>query len=259
MNRGADEQPSWETLFIWDISVKDVNLMSLLYDSWSNISIHWLDFHQYYIFCLCVFVCYRDNRPRKTAGVSPRGLEAAAARSLRDAAIPHGSPQKVWTCKAVIIEVMSVVVLPSILHTLPASLYPGWPSTRRRTSCPARTWASSSAPHWWGPLTWTPWRHSTTSDTRDSWWKLSSPTKTCCSERKGGKSAWRRERSRRCVCPLVNRWEKKWPVDFRHKNEGEACKIHETGILLNNKKRTLTVFCVKKRSIEGSGSLQRRN
>ena len=66
----------------------------------------------------------------------------------------------------------------------PSCLHPEWPSTRRRTSCPARTWASSSAQHWWGPPSWMPWRRSTTSDTRDSWWKRSLHMKTCCSERR---------------------------------------------------------------------------
>lgn len=61
-----------------------------------------------------------------------------------------------------------------------------WPRTRRTTSCPVRTWASSSGRHWWGPPSWTPWRRWTTSVTRDSWWKLWLPTKTCCFEGRGG-------------------------------------------------------------------------
>lgn len=42
-----------------------------------------------------VCVCCRNNRPRETTGGPPWGLEAAATSSLRDAAIPHGSPQEV--------------------------------------------------------------------------------------------------------------------------------------------------------------------
>lgn len=60
----------------------------------------------------------------------------------------------------------------------------GWPRTRRRTWCPVRTWALCSVRRWWGLPSWTPWRRWTTSDTRDLWWKASSPMKTCSSERR---------------------------------------------------------------------------
>lgn len=62
---------------------------------------------------LLYFLC-RDRRPGKTPGVPPWGLEAAAACSLGDAAIPHGSPQEVWTwfhfvnCKLIKIQVFSL-------------------------------------------------------------------------------------------------------------------------------------------------------
>lgn len=48
------------------------------------------------ILSVCLCVCCRNCRPRQAARVSPRGLEAAAASSLRDAAIPHGAPEEVW-------------------------------------------------------------------------------------------------------------------------------------------------------------------
>lgn len=123
------------------------------------------------------------------------------------------------------------------------TFHPGWPSTRRRTSCPARTWASSSARHWWGPPSWTPWRRSMTSDTRDWWWKHSLPTKTCCSERKGGKrSFWRGEEGQsdwddaHTVCIILL-------MDFWHENEGETSKIHETCVLVDIK--DTACFCVE--------------
>lgn len=71
----------------------------------------------------------------------------------------------------------------------PPAVRPGSRITRRRTSCPARTWVSSSARRWWGRLNWTPWRPSMTSDTRDWWWRRSLPMKMCCSERKGWKKS----------------------------------------------------------------------
>lgn len=66
------------------------------------------------LWCAFIFLC-RDHRPGKTSGVPPRGLEAAAASSLGDAAIPHGSPQEVWTrfhimnCKLLEIHVFSLM------------------------------------------------------------------------------------------------------------------------------------------------------
>lgn len=43
----------------------------------------------------CVWCVARDRRRREATGVSAQGLKAAAAGPLRDAAIPHGSPQEV--------------------------------------------------------------------------------------------------------------------------------------------------------------------
>lgn len=42
----------------------------------------------------------RDHRSRKTPGVSPRGLEAAASSSFWDTAIPHGSSEEVKMCNS---------------------------------------------------------------------------------------------------------------------------------------------------------------
>lgn len=141
--------------------------------------------------------CCRQLTARRcdTSWLTSRGLNAQVTLSLN--------------------HVPSVVV--AKLFCFPPLLHPEWPSTRRRTSCPARTWVSSSARRWWGPPSWTPWRRSTTSDTRDLWWKRSLPMKTCCSEMRGGgkrsfrwgeegRTGWEDASTR---CPPVKRWTKK--------------------------------------------------